>query len=133
MRTSQVFDASVLVALLADVPRQRSARAATADAELVIPHLADAETLSGLRGLWLGGAITLAAFERAAERLATMPASRVPMRGLHQRVVQLRDNLTAYDATYVALAEVLDLELVTFDRRIATAPGIACDVVVLTA
>ena len=131
MRTSQIFDASVLVALLADVPQQQAARAASADADLVIPHLADAEVLSGLRGLWLGGAITLTAFERAAERLATMPATRVPMRGLHQRVVQLRSNLTTYDATYVALAEALDLELVTFDPRPARAPGIECDVVLL--
>lgn len=131
MRTSQVFDSSALIPLFADVPRQRAARRAVSDVDLVLPHLADAEVMSGLRGMWLRGELSVPMLTRAVERLATMPASRVSMLGLHQRVLQLRHNLTAYDATYVALAEKLDLELVTFDRGIARAPGIACDVILL--
>ena len=109
------------------------ARAAAIGVEIVVPHVADAEVLSGLRGLFLSRQIDHEDFTDAAEVLATMPMPRFPMRGLHQRVVQLRDNLTTYDATYVALAEALDLKLVTFDRGIARAPGITCDVMLLEA
>lgn len=133
MRISRVVDASVLVALLVDGQTQEAARAAVADTDLVIPHLADAEVLSGLRSLWLDGTITDAALERAAGDLGTMPATRVAMRGLHHRVAQLRHNLTAYDATYVALAEALDVTLLTFDGRMARAPGPRCEVVLVGA
>lgn len=55
--------------------------------------------------------------------LADMPLSRCPHDLLLPRIWALRDNLTAYDAAYVALAEVLDAPLFTCDRRVAAAPG----------
>ncbi|NEM05423.1 type II toxin-antitoxin system VapC family toxin [Geodermatophilus normandii] len=57
--------------------------------------------------------------------------TRHPASGLLDRVWQLRDDLTAYDATYVALAEALDCTVVTADGRLARAPGIRCAVTVV--
>jgi predicted nucleic acid-binding protein len=57
------------------------------------------------------------------DAMAAFPLTRYPHRGLLPRVWALRDNLTAYDAVYVALAEALDAPLVTRDRRLAAGPG----------
>lgn len=131
MRTPQVFDASALLPLVVDRADQQSAIEAAIGIEIVIPHVADGEVMSSLRRLWLGGEIEREELIEAVADLEAMPMPRFGMRGLHQRVLQLRHNLTPYDATYVALAEALELELVTFDRGIARAPGIACDVILL--
>ncbi|MCU1371901.1 MAG: PilT protein domain protein [Ilumatobacteraceae bacterium] len=131
MRTTQVFDSSALLPLLVRMPGQQHAVEASYGTDIVVPHIADAEVLHGLRGLWLGGVIDEPRLVVAAGDLEAMPIPRFGMEGLHQRVLQLRQNLTAYDATFVALAEVLELELVTYDRAMATAPGIRCDVILL--
>ena len=131
VRSAQVFDASALVPLLTDRPGQRAVIEAAEGVEIVVPHVADAEVLHGLRGLWLSGQIDGSHLIEAAAVLEAMPMPRFGMAGLHQRVLQLRQNLTVHDATYVALAEALQLELVTYDRAMATAPGIACDVILL--
>jgi len=60
---------------------------------------------------------------RGADRPDEFSISRYPHDFLLQRVWALRNNLTAYDATYIALAEALDAPLLTRDRRLATAPG----------
>ena len=154
--TAQVFDASALVPLLTNCPGQRAVLDAAigveilvphlhigkvrhqdlhADAaigvEILVPHLADVEVLHALRGLWLAGQIEEAELVIAAADLEAMPMPRFGMTGLHHRVLQLRQNLSVYDATYVALAEALELELVTYDRAMAAAPGIRCDVILL--
>lgn len=131
MPTSQVFDASALLPLLIDRPGQRAVIDAAIGVEIVVPHIADAEVLHALRGLWISGSIDQQLLIEAAGVLEAMPMPRFGMAGLHQRVLQLRQNLTVYDANYVALAEALQLELVTYDRAMATAPGIACDVILL--
>lgn len=131
VRTAQVFDSSALVPLITNRPGQRAVLEAAIGVEIVVPHVADAEVLHALRGLWLGGLIDQHQLIVAAADLEAMPMPRFGMQGLHQRVLQLRQNLTAYDATYVSLAEALELELVTYDRAMATAPGIACDVILL--
>ncbi len=131
VRTAQVFDSSALVPLITNRPGQRAVLEAAIGVEIVVPHVADAEVLHALRGLWLGGLIHQHQLIVAAADLEAMPMPRFGMQGLHQRVLQLRQNLTAYDATYVSLAEALELELVTYDRAMATAPGIACDVILL--
>lgn len=131
VHTAQVFDSSALVPLLTDRPGQRAVIEAAVGVEIVVPHLADAEVLHALRGLWLGGSIDQQLLLEATVVYEAMPMPRFGMQGLHQRVLQLRQNLTVYDATYVALAEALELELVTYDRAMATAPGIACDVILL--
>lgn len=60
--------------------------------------------------------------------LLDLPIDFFPHGTVAQRVWELRQNLTSYDAAYVALAEVLDAPLITLDRRLLTAPGIACEV-----
>ena len=92
--------------------------------DLHAPGLLDVEVVSALRGLTLGGRLTpsraqdlLTDFDDLAlERWATGNA-------LRRRAFALRDNLTAYDATYVALAEALDCPLVTRDQRLARVRG----------
>jgi len=64
--------------------------------------------------------------------LVDLPLQRVPHRQLHGRCWQLRANLTVYDASYVALAELLGLVLVTGDVRRSKAPGLRCQVEVLS-
>jgi predicted nucleic acid-binding protein len=57
-----------------------------------------------------------------------MPLQRIPHTALIRRVWELRDNVTPYDAAYVALAEVLGATLLTADIRLSRAPGIQCQV-----
>jgi predicted nucleic acid-binding protein len=64
--------------------------------------------------------------------LADMRLERAPHGPLMPRIWGLRDNLTPYDAAYVALAEALDTVLLTGDARLARAPGIHCEVELLT-
>ncbi len=71
---------------------------------------------------------------RAAEALADLadlPLQRASHRPLLARIWELRNNVTTYDAAYVALAEVLDAVLVTGDGRLAGAPGLRCVIEVL--
>lgn len=63
--------------------------------------------------------------------LADLPFARYPTLPLLQRAYELRANVTAYDAAYIALAETLGCDLVTTDGRLAKAPGIQCRVRVL--
>lgn len=66
----------------------------------------------------------------ALETLAQIPLRRHPVTALLPRIWHHRHNLTAYDAGYVALAEALDCPLVTFDARLARAPGVSIPVLV---
>ena len=63
--------------------------------------------------------------------LRDLPMQRAPHRPLLTRCWELRDNLTAYDAAYVALAEALDSILLTADAQLADAPGVTCPIEVL--
>lgn len=87
----------------------------------------DAEVASAIRGLLMTTkapiAITAARAAQMLDDFADLPLRRYPMQPLQRRVLALRNNLTAYDAFYVALAESLDLPLVTDDRKYAKAPG----------
>ena len=56
---------------------------------------------------------------------------RVPVVGMLDRIWKLRENLSAYDATYVAVAETLDTSLLTADARLARAPGPMCPITVV--
>ena len=89
--------------------------------ELHVPELVDAETLQGLRGLVLRREISQAAAATAVRELLDAQLVRYPHRPLIERVWELRGQLTAYDALYVALAEALDATLVTTDRKLARA------------
>ena len=125
-----VVDASIVLDhLLGDIDARISRRIDSAD--LAAPDLLDAEVASALRGLWLGRRIDDARLHAVADDLAQFQAIRYSSSLLVPRALQLRANLTAYDAMYVGLAEALECTLLTRDRRIADAPGIHCPVEVI--
>jgi predicted nucleic acid-binding protein len=121
-------DASVVANAIADdqtdgnVARGRL----TGGGDLVAPDLVDIETFSVLRRRWLAGEITARRFSTAITDLEDLELTRFPTLPLIRRAYELRANLTAYDAVYVALAERLGCTLVTADARLARAPGIRC-------
>jgi len=120
-----VLDASVMVDLLTkEAPQTAHIRARLAgELEVHVPHLVDAEVTHTLRGLVLRDRLAAARARRAIRRFAVLPLVRWPQTPLLSRVFALRDQLTAYDATYVALAEGLGATLLTRDARMARAGG----------
>jgi predicted nucleic acid-binding protein len=87
------------------------------------PHLLDVEVAQALQRLVAAKAISASRAGHALEDLADMPLIRYPHDWLLSRIWALRHNLTAYDAAYVALAEELEVPLITCDRRIKAARG----------
>jgi predicted nucleic acid-binding protein len=90
---------------------------------LHVPHLLDVEVAQVIRRYALNGEIDSARGRLALADLADFPLRRYPHDFLLPRIWDLRNNLTAYDAAYVALAEALDAPLLTRDRRLAAAAG----------
>jgi predicted nucleic acid-binding protein len=128
-----VVDASILVNALADGGADGiTARNRLTDAgEIAGPDLIDVETTAVLRKRWLAGDLTDQRFSEAIDDLEDLDLTRYPTLPLMRRAFELRANVTAYDAAYVALAERLDCALVTADQRLAAAPTITCVVEVL--
>ena len=124
----KVVDASVLVNALGDAgDAGRAARAALRAAEqLTAPDLINVEVMAALRRWWLAGSLSDAPFEAASSDLQQLALPRVPTRHLVTRANDLRASVSAYDAMYVALAEALDCDLLTGDRRLANANGPRC-------
>lgn len=87
------------------------------------PHLIDVEVTQVLRRYALVKEIDSDRGRTALDDLASLRITRYPHGPLMSRIWELRSNLTAYDAAYVALAEALNAQLVTLDRRLATAAG----------
>jgi predicted nucleic acid-binding protein len=128
-----VVDASVLVTALADDTGQgRAVRAELAAGPLAAPGLVDLEVASALRSMVSRLRMPAERAVDALADLADLPVRRAPHVPLLARCWDLRDNLTVYDAAYVALAEALEVVLVTADERLARAPGLRCDVRLLT-
>lgn len=100
--------------------------------EVSAPDLIDVETVAVLRKRWLAGDLTARRFRVAIDDLLALPIAHFPTGPLMVRSYELRANVTPYDAAYVALAEGLACPLVTGDGRLARAPGINCDVELLT-
>jgi predicted nucleic acid-binding protein len=119
-----VVDTSAVVAVLVGrPPDRRLTDRLGADGDLHVPHLLDVELLHALRRLVRTGQLSE---ERAADAradFAELAVVRYGQQPLADRAWELRDNLTAYDATFVALAEALAVPLVTCDARLARAPG----------
>ncbi len=127
-----VADASVLVVALADDgPDGDQARARLRGERVALPELADLEVASVLRRQLAAGALDARRASLALDDLAALPARRAPHRPLLPRCWELRDNLTIYDAAYVALAEAMRATLLTADRRLARAPGPRCPIEIL--
>jgi predicted nucleic acid-binding protein len=129
-----VVDASVLANIIADdTDTGHRARTRLAHAgQAYAPDLADVETVAVLRRRWLNNDLTDTRFRDAIDDLLALPITRLPVGPLMVRAFELRANVTAYDACYIALAETLDCPLITADRRLATAPGTHCAIEVLT-
>lgn len=128
-----VLDASIVVAYLSGGPGANAARAVVRDhpRTLWAPELIDAEVGQVLRRIVARGELTAAAGRSALDDLVGLPLVRAPHAGLMRRAWALRENVSFYDALYVALAEAVGEPLVTLDRRLAGASGVAADVIVL--
>jgi len=122
-----VLDASALVELLLGTIRGRSIGDRLADPALGLhaPHLVDVEVAQALRRYVREGDLDADSAASALEDLRSLDLERHAHEPLLDRVWALRQNLTAYDAVYVALAEALDTTLLTCDGRLARAPGVA--------
>ena len=124
-----VVDASVLVAasMLADDAADWARQVIVVD-DLAAPHLAPVEAQQAVRRLLQRDAIGVRIANQARLDVLAVNLDLHPFAPFADRVWSLRENLTAYDAWYVAVAEALDCPLATLDRRLADAPGLSCDV-----
>jgi predicted nucleic acid-binding protein len=123
-----VLDASVAVTALTEPGSAGAALLSADDAVFQVPSIFDAEVLSALRGLVRGRKFDQDAAAELIVDLMVLPVDRWHLSPLLPRMWDLRDNLTPYDAAYVALAELTGALLVTGDERIAAAPGARCDI-----
>lgn len=123
-----VVDASAALAALLNAG---PARRALLDQQLHVPHLVDAEVASGLRRKVAAQQVQTDAAWTALHTWQRLGVTRYAMFSLLSRVWELRENVSAYDACYVALAEFLDCALLTADARLARAPGIRCPITVV--
>ncbi len=127
-----VLDASAAVAwLVGDGEHGLAAARRMAGTGLVAPDLIGYEVLNTLRGLRLAKKLSRAEAQRALDSWRRLDVEKWPLDTIDDRTWELAANLTAYDAAYVALAERLAAPLLTADRRLARAPGIAADIVVV--
>lgn len=125
----KVVDAGVIVNLLVgDLSPER-----LGDEELACPHLLDSEVTHVLRSLVRRGVLTETQGHQVMEGFSHLTLTRFPADWLRSRMWQLRGNLSGYDATYVALAELVGAtSLLTTDARLASSPGPRCSIDLLT-
>jgi predicted nucleic acid-binding protein len=121
---SVVVDALVVAGRPGDLGRAELRRLS----ELQVPAIFTAEVTSALRGLVHRTALDPIRAATALTEILSMKTLSYPFEPFARRVWELRDNMTVYDAWYVALAERLETELVTADKRLADARGPRCPV-----
>ena len=124
-----LVDALAVAGPAGDAAREELRSAQT----LEVPVIFGAEAASALRALVSRGQLDADRAAAALEQICSVRANRYPFEPFARRAWQLRDNLTVYDAWYIALAEWLDTELVTADTELVTAdtalqsaPGPTC-------
>jgi len=122
MSASVIVDTSLVVDLLTNVPNvaQGVEKQGTI---LHAPYALEVEFMNVLRNRWLHGLISSQEGTRLVRELERMIAVHHPHDGLLDRAWALRDNVTAYDSLFVALAEHLDIPLLTRDRRLSRSSG----------
>jgi predicted nucleic acid-binding protein len=119
-----VVDTSAVIdALAGRPPDERLLARLGSDGDLHAPHLLDVELLHALRRLVAAGHLSEDRAADARSDFADLTIARYEHGFLADRIWELRHDLTAYDATFVALSEALDVPLVTHDRRLAATPG----------
>lgn len=124
----RIVDASVVVELFAG----SLAPERLGDEELAAPHLIDSEVTHVLRGLVRRGVLSDQQGDLALQGFTQLALTRFPADRLRPRMWALRHNLSAYDATYIALTELTDATaLLTTDARLANAPGPECHIELL--
>lgn len=129
MSTRVVCDASALVALLLDEgPDGRWVTGALAGSDLVAPSLVAFESANIIRRHELAGLVSTDQAAQAHADLLDLAIEHWPYQILASRTWELRRNLSSYDASYVALAELTGATLVTLDRRISRAPDLRCTI-----
>jgi predicted nucleic acid-binding protein len=127
-----VVDASVIVTALADDGTDGDrARERLRGERLAAPHLLDLEVTSAWRRLVAAGELDERRAGLAIADLQGLRVDRVRHGTLLDRCWELRGNVTVYDAAYVALAELLEVTLVTADGKLAKAPGSRCPIEVI--
>lgn len=130
MTAPLVLDSSAIVALLVDGgPIGDWVAATAADSFLAAPALAKFESANVLRRQQLSGRLEPVEATLAHRDLVSLPVQLWPYAAFADRAWELRETLTAYDASYVALAEHLGADLVTLDRRLGRANGPTCTIV----
>lgn len=123
-----VVDASATVSALLNAG---PARRALAGEQLHAPHLVDWEVANALRRGVAARRLEADAAWTALDRWRRLGVTRYPVTGFLDRVWELGENISAYDASYVALAELLDCSLLTADARLGRAPGTRCPITVV--
>jgi predicted nucleic acid-binding protein len=127
-----VADASAVVEVLLNTPSGLEIRRRFGlEEEIDVPHLLDLEVLQVLRRYDRTSALDAQRMEEALQDYEDLPLRRHSHRVLLPRIWELRHNLTAYDATYLALAETLGASLITRDRAFASIKGHRARVLVL--
>lgn len=129
-----VLDASAVLELLLNRPAGEAVARhfeALPPALVAAPHLLDVEVGQGLRRFERRGELDDAALHCALENLAGLPIVRYPHAPLLSRALELRRNVTVYDAVYLALAEALPAVLLTGDRALTDVPGCRAEVELL--
>jgi predicted nucleic acid-binding protein len=123
-----VVDASAAIASLVDAGAEGTwARRLLSSDELAAPHLMSIEAANILRRHELRGVVTTADASVAIVELMQLPVVLFSLQGFSERVWELRQNVTAYDAWYVALSEALRAPLATLDHNLARSPGPRCE------
>jgi predicted nucleic acid-binding protein len=124
-----VCDASAIVALLLDSGSDGQWVTQTiARSDLAAPNLVQFESANIIRRHELAGIVGADQAAQAHADLLDLAIEPWPYELLAARAWELRHNLSIYDASYVALAELLGAKLVTLDRRISGAPGLRCTI-----
>lgn len=127
-----VIDANAIVELILDLNSlQQNVQSQIEDFRLCAPDLVDTEVLSSFRKALFRGQVDQPRVQEALLQFLDLPIHRHSSKQLLFESLSHIFNVSAYDALYVALAEILDCPLVTLDHRLARAPGINCEVIAI--
>jgi predicted nucleic acid-binding protein len=122
-----VIDASAFTEIVLGGKKSSAIAAhAEADGHCIAPEHFTVEVASALRSAWLRGVLDDGRFAAAVQRLADAAIETWPVRPLLHRLLELSPNVSAYDSAYIALAEHVDVPLLTAHRRLCQVPGIRC-------